>query len=174
MLAVIAAISVMQEHTLGKPLMDRIRAVKPDGWYPISLFLDAMDRLDERIGRFGLIAMGRKVFELSHAEQFKKVARSAADVVYGIDAMYHHANRGDAIGGWEVAVFRPGEAELVKTTPHHCIMEEGILSEAFRTLSIPTNVQQRECLRHGADHCRYLLSSPVMDEKWTGGRPSVP
>jgi hypothetical protein len=173
-MAVLAVIPVMHEQTLGKDLMDRMRAVKSDGWYPISLLLDAMDRLEQRVGRFGLISMGRKLFELSHAEQFKKVAKSAADVVYGIDVMYHQANNGQAIGGWEVVVFRPGEAELVKTTPHHCVMEEGILSEAFRTLGIPTTVQQRECLRQGADHCRYLLSSPITDEKWTGGRPRTP
>jgi len=170
-MAVAAVIPVMHEQTLGKDLMDRLRAVKLDGWYPIGLLLDAMDRLDERVGRFGLIAMGRKLFELSHAEEFKKVATSAADVVYGIDAMYHRANRGHAIGGWEVVAFRPGEAVLVKTTPHHCVMEEGILSEAFRTLGIPTTVQQRECLRQGADHCRYALHSPVSDDKWMGGRP---
>jgi hypothetical protein len=169
-LAVVAVIPVMPEKTLGKELMDRLAVVKLDGWYPIGLLLDAMDRLDERIGRFGMITMGRKLFEMSHAEQFKKVAKTAADVVYGIDGMYHHANRGKGIGGWEVEVFEPGHAELVKTTPHHCVMEEGILLEALRTLGIPTTVQQRECLRQGADHCRYILQSPITDDKWMGGR----
>lgn len=165
-----AVIPVTPETTLGKDLYDRLRAVKSDGWYPIALLLEAMDRLDERIGRFGLMTMGRRLFELSHAEQFKKVASSAADVVFGIDAMYHQANRGQGIGGWEVVRFEPGHAELVKTTPHHCVMEEGIVSEALRTLSIPTTVSQRECLRQGADHCRYILASPISDSKWMGGR----
>jgi hypothetical protein len=172
-LSILSVIPVMPETTLGKDLFERLRAVKMDGWYPIGLLLEAMDRLDERVGRFGLMMMGRKLFEMSHAEQFKKVAHSAADVVHGIDAMYHRANRGQGIGGWEVIRFEPGYAELVKTTPHHCVMEEGIVSEALRTLGIPTMVQQRDCLRQGADHCRYILQSPINDDQWMGGRSVV-
>ena len=170
-LSVVAVIPVMPETTLGKDLFERLRAVKLDGWYPITLLLEAMDKLDERIGRFGLMMMGRKLFEMSHAEQFKKVAKTAADLVFGLDGLYHHANRGQGIGGWEVVRFEPGHAEVVKTTPHNCIMEEGIVSEAFRTLGIPTMVQQRECLRQGSDHCRYILQSPISDQQWMGGRP---
>jgi hypothetical protein len=36
-----------------------------------------------------------------------------------------------------VVLFQPGKAELIKTTPHHCVMEEGILTEALLTLQIP-------------------------------------
>jgi hypothetical protein len=42
--------------------------------------------------------------------------------------MYHHANRGTGIGGWKVLRFDAGYAELEKMTPHHCVMEQGILS----------------------------------------------
>ena len=172
-LSVLAAIR-MPEQVLGKEMLQSLKVVKPEGWYPIRMLLDAMDRLFERVGRFGLLQMGRKLFEMSHAQQFKRLARSAADLVYGIDGMYRFANRGNGIGGWEVAIFQPGHAELVKTTPHHCVMEEGILSEALRTLEIPATVEQSQCLREGADHCRYVLRSPVTDEKWMGGRPPAP
>jgi hypothetical protein len=170
----VLAVIPLPGQILGPELMAAVKEVKPDGWYPISLLLDLLDRIDERVGRFGLLQMGRKLFQGSHAEQFKKVASTAADAVYGIDGMYHRANRGGGIGGWEVALFRPGRAELIKTTPHHCVMEEGILSEAMVTLGIPATVQQTVCLREGADHCRYAVASIISEEKWMGGRPPVP
>jgi hypothetical protein len=53
-------------------------------------------------------------------------------------------------------------------------MEEGILSEALMTLGIPTSVVQRGCIRQGtADHCLYVLESPVTDALWTGARAKV-
>jgi hypothetical protein len=98
-----------------------------------------------------------------------QVARSAADVIYGIDGMYHHANRGSAIGGWKVLRFDPGYAELEKTTPHHCVMEQGILSGALAAVKCPGIVSQKQCFRQGADACLYVISSSFTDERWSGG-----
>ena len=172
-LAVLAAIP-LPEQTLGAAMTAKLKAVKPQGWYPIALLIEAMDTIHAKVGKFGLLQMGRKLFQASHAEGFKKVAHSAADLVYGIDGLYHAANRGESIGGWHVESFAPGRAVLIKTTPHHCVMEEGILSEALHTLQIPATVMQQDCLREtGADHCRYLLTSPVTDQLWMGGRPAA-
>ena len=170
-LSVVAAI-LFPQQLLGAEVAERLGSVDSDGWYPIEWLLDAMEVLSKRIGNNGLLQMGRKLFELSHATQFKANATSAADLVFGIDGMYRHANRGTGIGGWEVLSFEPGRAELEKTTPHHCVMEEGILSTALLTLEVPGLVQQAECLRKGAEACRFVLTSPVHDEKWMGGRPA--
>ncbi len=170
-LSVLATISE-PERVLGGAMTHALRAVKPEGWYPIGLLLAAMERVSDKVGRFSLLEMGRKLFQMSHAKQFH--ARTVADLVYGLNAMYRHANRGTNIGGWEVTVFFPGYAELIKTTPHHCVMEEGILSEALMTLGVPAVVGQTACFREGADHCRYVIQSPVTDDKWMGGRPSFP
>jgi hypothetical protein len=171
-LSVVAAIP-MPPRLLGDETAERLGSVDSDGWYPIDWLLDAMEVLDKRIGNNGLLQMGRKLFELSHAEQFKANAKSAADLIYGIDGMYRHANRGTGIGGWEVVAFEPGRAELEKTTPHHCVMEEGIFSAALLTLEVPAMVQQTQCLRTGSEACRFVLTSPILDEKWMGGRPAI-
>ena len=39
--------------------------------------------------------------------------------------------------------FEPGKAELEKTTPHHCVMEEGIFSAALLALVIDTSGGRR-------------------------------
>jgi len=90
------------------------------------------------------------------------------------ERMYKHANRGTGIGGWEVLGFEPGKAELEKTTPHHCVMEEGILAEALIAVGVPALVRQSECLLKGAEACRYVITSSITDERWSGGKPPMP
>jgi hypothetical protein len=140
-----------------------------DGWYPIEWLLDLMEKVDTELGQYGLLQMGRRLFALSHEERLVKIARSAADVIYGIDGMYHHANRGSGIGGWKVIRFDPGYAELEKNTPHHCVMEQGILSGALAAVKCPGIVSQKQCFRQGADACLYVISSSFTDERWFGG-----
>ena len=151
---------------LGQQRMDELAEIRPDGWYPIEELLDIMDTIADRVGPEGLRVLGRKLYLVSHEGRIGPELRTARDVVYGIDAMYHFANRGEHIGGWVVTRFEPGRAELDKTTPHHCHMEEGILFQALATLNIPVTIEQPECLRKGDDLCRFVIHSVVKDHRW--------
>jgi len=160
----------MPEQVLGAEEVRKLSKVEMDGWYPIEWLLDLMDKVDKELGHYGLLQLGRRLFALSHEERLVQVARSAADVIYGIDGMYHHANRGAGIGGWKVLRFDPGYAELEKTTPHHCVMEQGILSAALAAVRCPGIVSQKQCLRQAGDTCLYAVSSSFTDERWYGNR----
>jgi hypothetical protein len=160
----------MPEQVLGADEVRKLSKVQMDGWYPIEWLLDLMDKVDKELGHYGLLQMGRRLFALSHEERLVQVARSAADVIYGIDGMYHHANRGSGIGGWKVLSFDPGYAELEKTTPHHCVMEQGILTGALAAVKCPGIVSQKQCFRQGADACLFVISSSFTDGRWYGGR----
>ncbi len=147
---------------------ERLSQVRDDAWYPIGWLLELMEMLEAKIGRYGMLKMGRTLFQLSHAKKAKELCKSARDLIYALDDMYHNANRGRFIGGWRVVKFEPGLAELEKTTPHNCMMEEGMLAEALRTIEVPTLVEQQDCFRKGASCCRYLLTSAITDGRWTG------
>ncbi len=161
------------DRVLGKELHEKLQAVSPEGWYPIDDLLVMMDRIEASIGRAGLVQMGRNLFRLSHEERVKQVAKTAADILFSLDDMYHHANRGEDIGGWKVSFFKPGVAHLEKNTPHHCVMEEGILMEAMRVVGVPVMVTQAECFRNGAALCVYNMTSVVTDQRWMGGREPI-
>ena len=161
----------LPEQVLGPEAAKKIAEIDPDGWYPIGQLLELMDKLDHDLGHYGLLQMGRMIFKLSHQERVLEVAKSARDIVYGIDGMYRHANRGRNIGGWKVTRFEPGYAELEKNTPHHCVMEQGILSAALSAVGCPGTVDQRECFRKGADLCIYTISSAYTDQRWYGDTP---
>jgi hypothetical protein len=164
----VLAVLKLPEQVLGKEDAARLGAVKPTAFYPVAWLLDLMETLDRDVGQYALLRMGRNLFKRSHQKRVLEAARSAKDIVHGIDGMYHFGNRGTAIGGWRVLKFEPGLAELEKTTPHHCMMEQGILTEALSVVGCPSNVEQRQCFRKGADSCVYVVSSTFTDEKWSG------
>ena len=166
-LSVLKAIS-MPQSTLGKDVMEKVDQVRPDVWYPIELLIEVMQRLFESTGAAGTRRLGRELFKASHAEEAKKHLHSARDLVYAFDQLYNQANRGKGIGGWKVLSFEPGRAELEKTTPHLCFLEEGIWLEAMKTLGIVASVTQPRCIHAGDDTCAFLVTSVVRDQRWTG------
>jgi hypothetical protein len=159
---------LMPEQILGKALVDDLKRIKPNDWYPIQTLLEPLELLATRLGPDSLRRVGIALFKLSHESAVREQASSAHDIVHGIDGMYHHANRGTDIGGWKVLSFEPGKAVLEKTTPHHCIMEEGILEAALRLMNVPPLIHQSACFREGADACHFVITSSVVDERWSG------
>jgi hypothetical protein len=166
-LAVVQCVPALDE-VVGREMAERLATVQPEAWYPIGGLLELLETLDAKLGPAALRRMGRTLFQRSHEAQFKEVMSSARDVIFGIDDMYRRANRGWHIGGWKVASFEPGHAELENTTPQHCVLEEGILDQALQALGIPVEVVQTECFRHGADHCHFVVTSAIKDALWSG------
>jgi hypothetical protein len=164
----------MTEQVLGKDMAARITAVKPDQWYPVALMLDALEVVERKVGGSVLRQVGRRLFELSHAEQAKAHVKSAADLIFSINTMYTTANRGVGIGGWVVRSFEPGRAVLEKSSPHPCMLEEGILTQAFVTCGFPVLVKQTQCVLKGDECCLFELSSVLQDVRWHGGRAPIP
>jgi hypothetical protein len=169
LVSVLAALKV-PDQVLGADEVERLKQVSPESWYPIGWLLSIMETLDRSVGHQGLVRTGRRCFEISH--RLRVSYRSAFDVVYGIDEMYRHSNRGQGIGGWTVLTFQKGYAEIEKTTPHHCAMEQGILSAALSSAQCPSIVSQSQCFRSGADSCIYTISSALQDDRWSGADPS--
>lgn len=83
----------------------------------------------------------------------------------------HRANRGTDIGGWRVVSFGPGKAVVEKTTPYHCILEQGILQEALLVIGVPIMIEQQKCFRRGDDCCEYVMTTYIRDHRWTGATP---
>ena len=142
--------------------------LEPTGWYPVATLLELLRELARKGGHASLVQMGRQLFRDSHQKRLTPNLTSAGDVLFGIDSMYHHANRGQDIGGWEVLRFGPGQAVLRKTTPHHCALEEGILHEALHLVGTDALVVQNACVQAGAPHCELEIRSSVRDQRWLG------
>lgn len=156
------------EQVLGPVWMERLSKVQPSGWYPIAMLLELLQTLVKKGGHASLVQMGRQLFKDSHQARLTPALHSARDVVEGIDAMYHHANRGTGIGGWKVTKFQPGVAVLEKTTPHHCALEEGILHEALHTVGADSLIVQNRCMQKGDAACEFEIRSSVRDARWNG------
>jgi len=165
----VAQILKLPEQTLGRELAAKLTQVKAERWYPIGDLLELMDALESRVGDVGLMRMGRSLFDLSHKENLQRVASSARQVIHMMDDLYRFANRGDRIGAWTVLKFEPGYAELENTTPHHCMMEQGIMTAALSAVGCPSTVAQSQCIRTtGHDCCIFTVTSMFTDERWNG------
>lgn len=158
----------MPEQVLGKREADRLKDIQPSGWYPIEWFLGVMEIMEAHVGKYGLMQMGRKLFETSHKQRVMLTATCAKDILYALDGMYHHSNRGRGIGGWQVLKFGAGVAELEKNTAHHCVMEQGMLTEGLLAVGCACNVVQTRCFLDGADTCIFQVTSAFVDKHWTG------
>lgn len=161
------------DQVLGEAWVARLRTLEPTQWYPIETLLELLQALAKKAGHASVVQMGRQLFRDSHQKRLTPDLKSGGDVVFGIDAMYHHANRGKDLGGWKVMRFAPGVAVLRKTTPHHCALEEGILHEALHTVGTEALIVQSACMQRGDAHCEFEIRSSVRDERWLGGHPLV-
>ena len=164
---ILAVYRVLQfpEMVLGEARARELAAVDPQRWYPIADLFDLVDGLAAKAGDSGLRTIGRTLMQLTHGDHGRRM-HSVREFLCGMDGMYHAANRGAGIGGWQVTRFTPGEAELDKTTAHHCVLEEGVLDAGLKLSGLTCHVEQIACLREGAPHCVYRVSSRVVDERW--------
>ena len=161
------------EQVLGAELAGRLAALDPRGWYPIGMLLEVLELLEKRGGRASVVQTGRQLFRDSHQARVTPSFKSAGDVVFGMDGMFHHANRGTDIGGWDIRRFGPGMAVMRKTTPHHCALEEGILYEALHVVGTDVLIVQEHCKRNSSPWCELELRSAVRDHRWMGHHPAI-
>jgi hypothetical protein len=165
---ILAVLKILKlpEQVLGKRESDRLKLVRPDDWYPVEQMLGLMEILEAHVGDYGLMQLGRRLFE-GHKARLLVTAKTAKDMLYAFDGVYHHANRGSGIGGWNVLKFEPGRAVVENNTPHHCIMEQGMLTEALLAVGCACNVKQTRCFRDGADTCIFEITSAFADSRWS-------
>ena len=152
---------------LGVEETRRLRSVDPAAWYPIDWMLNLMAKLNHQIGHYGLVRMGRRLFEMSHQARARQSLKTARDIVYAMNAMYHNANREvSGIGGWSVVLFEPGYTELEKTTPHHCVMEQGISGRAQQGGILLETSRRAAVFGRAPTLASIRISSAVVDERW--------
>ncbi len=159
---------LMPEHILGKAAVARLRSKTANAWYPIAELLEPLEELGRKLGADSLRKVGQTIFNTSHAAGLRRSGLSARELAHGLDGMYRLANRGKDIGAWAVLDFQPGKVILEKTTPHHCSMEEGILDAAFSAIGTRATIHQSACVRAGADACRFVITSHIVDHRWVG------
>ena len=155
----------LPEATLGPALAARLKAMTPDGWYPISDLLEMLERMDQKLGSYHLKQVGWTIIQSVPAE-FMAQYKDARALLNGFNDIYHFNNRGEGIGGWRVTAFDAHRAELDKYTVHHCVMEEGIIEESLRKVGVSARVTQSACFRRGAPHCHYVIEPRKADERW--------
>ncbi len=130
--------------------------------------LEGLEALDAKLGSFGLKHVGWELFKLLARRDVPSGREVRRNLVYGLDGMYHHANRGQGDRRVEgVLRFDRACAELERPPRTTAVMEEGILEEAMRTLDQGLGFAAR-VLPQGRRGVPLRVKSPIVDARWTG------
>ncbi|MDP3274172.1 MAG: hypothetical protein Q8Q09_03185 [Deltaproteobacteria bacterium] len=164
-LAVLDALT-FPRGVLGDAVVDELEKIGASQWYPIDQLLNLLELLDKKVGPQGLRKTGRALFRRTHQKRTQEMAKCGRDIVYGIDGMYRFANRGIDIGGWNPVQFDAQIAVLEKSTPHHCMLEEGILDGALVAVGATSTVSQSQCFRKGAAMCIFEVRPLDASKGW--------
>ncbi len=159
---------LLPEQLLGQQATEQLRGLDLEAWYPGELQMSLVRKLHALLGDASLRQVGWSMFAVLHDAEVRRRRPPVHQLLAGLDVLYRRVNRGTHIGGWELTAFGAGSARLAKTTPHDCIMEEGIVEGAFRAVGIPVVIRQPSCVRQGAARCELLITSSVVDRRWTG------
>jgi hypothetical protein len=140
--------------------------VKPESWYPLQPFLDAMKDISDKLGAHILTRVGEQI--ATHAK-LPPGLDSLEECLAKMDDAFHMNHRGGDIGHYRYAEgeHMPGlkRAVMVCENPYPCSFDQGLF-EGFAKRLLPGTAagvvvrhdEAQPCRKHGADSCTFLIS----------------
>jgi len=161
-LALVNGMDVVKARALRMLAERGISPLRPDGWYPMSAFLDSLQSIFEQIGPSTVRAIGRK---LPDSAQLPAGIDSLERALRSLDTAYRLNHRGSGpIGGYRYEPQERRGGRLVSDTPYPCELDMGLL-EAFAdryrphdALWVRIDHETGSCRRRDDLACTYHLS----------------
>jgi len=161
-MAVVAAMALVQERALKILASQGITPLEAERWYPLERFLEVFRTIHQEIGLNTIKAVGRKIPENA---MFPPNIVTIEDGFRSIDVAYHMNHRGPGnIGGYHYTSTGARSGRMVCDNPYPCPMDEGLLEAIGRRFrpqdSVWTRVEHQsgDCRRNGAASCTFDLS----------------
>jgi hypothetical protein len=131
--------------------------LKDDTRHPLSLYLDFCNYLEQRMGMYAFLRLGRKMGATVIATAFPSTITSVAEAIAHIDVAHHHYCR-PVVGAFELIGQSPGSLLVRYTAPYNCLLQEGLFYEVAIRYGAPSaTVTHLACKRKGADACQYEI-----------------
>ncbi len=161
-MAVVAAMSIVQERALKILAEQGIAPLESERWYPMERFLEVFRTIQKEIGLNTIKAVGRKIPENA---MFPPNIVTIEDGFRSIDVAYRMNHRGPGnIGGYHYTRTSDRSGRMVCDNPYPCPMDEGLLESIARrfrpqdSLWARVEHQSGDCRRNGAASCTFELS----------------
>jgi hypothetical protein len=161
-MAVVAAMSIVQDRAMKILAAQGIAPLEKERWYPLANFLEVFQTIQKEIGLNTIKAVGRKIPENA---MFPPNIVTIEDGFRSIDVAYRLNHRGSGnIGGYHYSRTGERSAQMLCDNPYPCPMDEGLLEAIGRRFrpqdSLWTRVEHQPgaCRKNGATSCTFDLS----------------
>lgn len=150
------------------PRRAELATVKDDAFYPVSLYVELTDFLEEGFGWGAMLrhgrAVGRTIIDVSLS---KMDIGSVREAIEAVQTAHTHFCR-PVEGAFEVTRAEAGMLWVRYTAPYNCVLQEGLLMEVAAQYGAGRALVAHErCRRQGAEACIFRI-------KYSAERPSTP
>lgn len=128
--------------------------IEDSAYYPMSLYSELCDYLEQRLGVYAFLRLGRRVGSSVVQTSFPPHVKSLEEAFTQLAAA-HHAFCRPVIGALVITAY-PGRLTIRYTAPYNCILQEGLFHEvAVRYGPADATVTHAECRRKGPEACLF-------------------
>jgi hypothetical protein len=136
---------------------EELGAINDRDFYPISLYVELCDYLEERLGTYAFLRVGRKMGAAVMDTAFPPDVKSIEDAIAQIDGA-HHVFCKPLVGAFELVDRSPGRLTVRYTAPYNCVLQEGLFYEVAIRYGAPNaSVTHASCRRKGDSACRFEI-----------------
>lgn len=134
---------------------DELEHVQDREFYPLSLYVDLCNYLEERLGKYAFLRVGRKMAIAVMDTAFPPNLKTIPEAIAQVNAAHQVFCR-PVVGAFDVTHQSPGKIVVQYSAPYNCILQEGLFYEvALRYGAENATVTHTECRRTGATACRF-------------------
>ena len=139
------------------PRRDELTGLQDSAFYPLSIYLDLCDFLEDRLGVYAFLRVGRRMARVVMDAAFPPTLKTVAEAIAELH-MAHVLFCKPVIGAIAVVDPTPGRLAVRYTAPYNCTLQEGLFYEvALRYGADGATVSHAECRRKGLDACRFEI-----------------
>ncbi len=139
------------------PRRKELQGLKNDELYPVSLYIDLTNYVEERVGTYAFLRLGRKLGKVVMETSFPSTLKTVEEAIDFIQVAHEQFCR-PVVGAFEVTERKPGALVMRYTAPYNCTLQEGLFYEiALRYGADNATVTHSACRRHGGDACRFEI-----------------
>ncbi|MCA9690425.1 MAG: hypothetical protein R3A51_23495 [Nannocystaceae bacterium] len=155
--AVVAALLNRDALLADFPRKDELAGLEDREYYPLAIYLELCDYLEQRLGMYAFLRVGRRMAIAVMDTAFPPTLQTIEEAVAEIHAA-HQLFCKPTVGAFEIAASAPGRIAVRYTAPYNCILQEGLFYEvALRYGASDATVAHAECRRRGHDACRFEI-----------------
>lgn len=126
-------------------------------FHPLSLYVDLCDYLEERLGTYAFLRLGRKMAIAVMNTAFPPDIKGVEEAIAAVDTA-HRVFCKPLVGAFEIEDPSPGKVTVRYTAPYNCVLQEGLFHEVALRYGAPdATVTHTACRRRGDPACRFEI-----------------